>query len=49
MAIFLTADSRVLIQGITGGEGRKHGARMLAAGTQVVGGTNPRRPAQPWS
>jgi len=43
VAIFLTADSRVLVQGITGGEGRKHGARMLAAGTQVVGGTNPKK------
>ncbi|HEX3966096.1 MAG TPA: succinate--CoA ligase subunit alpha [Trebonia sp.] len=43
MAIFLTAESRVLVQGITGGEGRKHGARMLAAGTQVVGGTNPKK------
>jgi succinyl-CoA synthetase alpha subunit len=46
MAIFLTAQSRVLIQGITGSEGRKHGARMLAAGTQVVGGTNPRKAGQ---
>ncbi|HUN34354.1 MAG TPA: succinate--CoA ligase subunit alpha [Trebonia sp.] len=43
MAIFLTAESRVLVQGITGGEGRKHGARMLAAGTRVVGGTNPKK------
>ncbi|HEX4830581.1 MAG TPA: succinate--CoA ligase subunit alpha [Trebonia sp.] len=43
MSIFLSADSRVLIQGITGGEGRKHGARMLAAGTKVVGGTNPKK------
>jgi succinyl-CoA synthetase alpha subunit len=43
VAIFLTAESRVLIQGITGGEGRKHGARMLAAGTKVVGGTNPKK------
>ncbi|HEY5395404.1 MAG TPA: succinate--CoA ligase subunit alpha [Trebonia sp.] len=46
MAIFLTADSRILIQGITGGEGRKHGARMLAAGTKVVGGTNPKKAGQ---
>ncbi len=46
MAIFLTEQSRVLIQGITGGEGRKHGARMLAAGTTVVGGTNPRKAGQ---
>ncbi len=43
MAIFLTADSKILVQGITGGEGRKHGARMLAAGAQVVGGTNPQQ------
>jgi len=46
MAIFLTAQSRVMIQGITGSEGRKHGARMLAAGTTVVGGTNPRKAGQ---
>ena len=46
MAIFLTERSRVLIQGITGGEGRKHGARMLAAGTKVVGGTNPKKAGQ---
>ena len=43
MAIFLTADSKILIQGITGGEGRKHGARMLVAGAKVVGGTNPKK------
>ena len=46
MAIFLTAQSRVMIQGITGSEGRKHGTRMLAAGTRVVGGTNPRKAGQ---
>ena len=46
MAIFLTSESRIIIQGITGSEGRKHGARMLAAGTKVVGGTNPRKAGQ---
>jgi len=46
MAIFLTADSRIIVQGITGSEGRKHGARMIAAGTKVVGGTNPRKAGQ---
>ena len=46
MAIFLTGQSRVMIQGITGSEGRKHGRRMLAAGTTVVGGTNPRKAGQ---
>jgi succinyl-CoA synthetase alpha subunit len=43
VAIFLTAESKVLVQGITGSEGRKHGARMLRAGTKVVGGTNPKK------
>jgi succinyl-CoA synthetase alpha subunit len=46
MAIFLTEQSRVIVQGITGSEGRRHGARMLAAGTNVVGGTNPRKAGQ---
>jgi succinyl-CoA synthetase alpha subunit len=43
MAIFLNRDSRIMVQGITGSEGRKHGARMLRAGATVVGGTNPRK------
>jgi succinyl-CoA synthetase alpha subunit len=43
MAIWLTKDSKVIVQGITGGEGSKHTRRMLAAGTQVVGGVNPRK------
>jgi succinyl-CoA synthetase alpha subunit len=46
MAIFLNSDSRIIVQGITGSEGRKHGARMIAAGSQVVGGTNPRKAGQ---
>jgi succinyl-CoA synthetase alpha subunit len=46
MAIFLTGESRIIIQGITGSEGRKHGTRMLAAGSTVVGGTNPRKAGQ---
>ena len=43
MSIFLTKDSKVIVQGITGGEGSKHTALMLAAGTQVVGGVNARK------
>ncbi|GAA2011153.1 succinate--CoA ligase subunit alpha [Brevibacterium samyangense] len=43
MAIFLTQDSKIIVQGITGGEGTKHTARMLAAGSQVVGGVNARK------
>jgi succinyl-CoA synthetase alpha subunit len=38
MSIFLNKDSKVIVQGITGGEGTKHTALMLKAGTQVVGG-----------
>ncbi|KIF71196.1 succinyl-CoA synthetase subunit alpha [Streptomyces sp. AcH 505] len=43
MAIFLTKESKVLVQGMTGAEGMKHTRRMLAAGTDVVGGVNPRK------
>ncbi|MEU9100162.1 succinate--CoA ligase subunit alpha [Streptomyces sp. NPDC048361] len=43
MAIFLTKESKVLVQGMTGGEGMKHTRRMLAAGTEIVGGVNPRK------
>jgi len=43
MAIFLDKNSKVIVQGITGGEGSKHTALMLASGTQVVGGVNARK------
>jgi succinyl-CoA synthetase alpha subunit len=43
MAIFLTADSKVIVQGMTGSEGMKHTRRMLASGTQIVGGVNPKK------
>jgi succinyl-CoA synthetase alpha subunit len=41
MSIFLTENSKVIVQGMTGSEGRKHTQRMLASGTAVVGGVNP--------
>ena len=43
MAIFLTADSTVIVQGMTGSEGMKHTQRMLRSGTSIVGGVNPRK------
>ena len=43
MAIFLTKDSKVIVQGMTGSEGMKHTTRMLASGTDIVGGVNPRK------
>jgi succinyl-CoA synthetase alpha subunit len=46
MAIFLNSDSKVIVQGMTGSEGRKHTARMLASGTQIVGGVTPKKGGQ---
>ncbi|MEU1621917.1 succinate--CoA ligase subunit alpha [Streptomyces sp. NPDC008238] len=43
MAIFLTKESKVIVQGMTGSEGTKHTRRMLASGTNIVGGVNPRK------
>src|SRR5882762_503753 len=43
MSIFLTAESKVIVQGITGSEATVHTARMLRAGTQIVGGVNARK------
>jgi succinyl-CoA synthetase alpha subunit len=46
MAVWLTETSKVIVQGMTGSEGSKHTRRMLAAGTDVVGGTNPSKAGQ---
>jgi succinyl-CoA synthetase alpha subunit len=43
MAIFLTENSKVVVQGMTGSEGQKHTRRMIASGTNIVGGVNPRK------
>lgn len=43
MAIFLTKDSKVIVQGMTGATGMKHTRLMLADGTDIVGGVNPRK------
>jgi succinyl-CoA synthetase alpha subunit len=46
MAVWLTEQSKVIVQGMTGSEGSKHTRRMLAAGTNVVGGVNPSKAGQ---
>ena len=46
MAIFLTENSKVIVQGMTGSEGQKHTRRMIASGTNVVGGVNPKKSGQ---
>lgn len=46
MAIFLNDSSKVIVQGMTGSEGMKHTTRMLASGTNIVGGVNPKKAGQ---
>jgi succinyl-CoA synthetase alpha subunit len=46
MAIFLNESSKVVVQGMTGSEGQKHTRRMIASGTDIVGGVNPRKAGQ---
>jgi succinyl-CoA synthetase alpha subunit len=46
MAIFLNQASKVIVQGMTGSEGRKHTQRMLGAGSTIVGGVTPGKGGQ---
>jgi succinyl-CoA synthetase alpha subunit len=43
MSIYLNKDSKIIVQGITGGMGSKHTALMLQAGSDIVGGVNARK------
>lgn len=43
MSIFLDKYSKIIVQGMTGSEGMKHTKRMLAGGSNIVGGVNPRK------
>jgi succinyl-CoA synthetase alpha subunit len=43
MSIFLNADSKIIVQGMTGGMGSKHTRLMLQAGSNIVGGVNARK------
>jgi succinyl-CoA synthetase alpha subunit len=46
MSVWLNADSRILVQGITGSEGTKHTRRMVASGAAVVAGVTPGKGGQ---
>ncbi|MEM9775488.1 MAG: succinate--CoA ligase subunit alpha [Chloroflexota bacterium] len=46
MSILVNKDTRLLVQGITGGQGTFHTARMMAAGTNVVAGMTPGKGGQ---
>jgi len=41
MSILANAETRVLVQGITGKEGTFHSAQMLKYGTKIVAGVTP--------
>ena len=46
MSIWLDQRSTVIVQGMTGSEGRKHTQRMIAAGTRIVAGVTPGKGGQ---
>jgi succinyl-CoA synthetase alpha subunit len=46
MAIFVDAETRVLVQGLTGGQGKYHGLRNRDYGTKVVAGVTPGKGGQ---
>jgi succinyl-CoA synthetase alpha subunit len=46
MSILIDADTRLLVQGLTGSEGRFHGLRNRAYGTNVVAGVTPGKAGQ---
>jgi succinyl-CoA synthetase alpha subunit len=43
MSIYLNRDSKIIVQGITGGMGAKHTALMMDSGANIVGGVNARK------
>ena len=43
MSIFVDENTKVIVQGLTGGQGRFHGVRNRDYGTKVVGGVSPNK------
>ena len=43
MSIYLNKDSKIIVQGMTGGMGSKHTTLMVQAGSNIVGGVNARK------
>ena len=43
MSIYLNKDSKIIVQGITGGMGSKHTTLMIESGSTIVGGVNARK------
>ncbi len=48
MSILVNKDTRVVVQGLTGGEGTFHARQMIDYGTNVVAGVTPGKGGQKW-
>ncbi|MBO1031517.1 succinate--CoA ligase subunit alpha [Tessaracoccus sp. SD287] len=46
MSILLNSKSKIIVQGMTGSEGRKHTQRMIMSGSRIVGGVTPGKGGQ---
>ena len=46
MSIYLNKDSKIIVQGMTGGMGAKHTTLMVESGANIVGGVNALADAQ---